>query len=293
MVNQQQQSNFQLRQTQVGDSTQGLHEPKKCRNCGHQTAPGADICEHCGVWQLVGQCCFCYAPVRQGQMYCGSCGNPPEGKPCPNCGTRSIFDFCPKCESPVSKGAPEFLDQVKNMPEVVEILQQMADIEAREAKNDPTAPTVPDWLSKLSNYEKQFDTKASVSTQHIEKASGFAFKSDNKDVSDSLNSMQSNKGTDALAAIEAQRAEIKKKIADLQNRAFSSNQQARAFSTSIAIALPRLRVTTTHGTSGNWICNFAGVLHSGPSDCECPSMGGHWVGGEPPQTIISTEYTNI
>jgi hypothetical protein len=294
MVNQQQQSNFQLRQNQKNEEDENLGEPKKCVHCGNATAPNADICERCGVWQLGGQCCFCYAPVQQGQSFCGNCGNAPEGKPCPNCGTHSIFDLCPKCEFPVSKRAPAYLNQIKSMPEVVEILQQINALDELKGNATSAVSTTPDWLTQLSNYEKQFNTKPDTTKQQVKNISNFAFKSESKDVSENIDAAtQSKTAGNITDAIDNQRAELKRKIAELQNRAFSSNQEARAFSTCIAIALPRIRETTIPGTRGVWQCNFAGVTHSSPTDCACAGMGGKWIDGNPEEVIVDTVYDNI
>ena len=79
-----------------------LHQPAHCPNCGALARPRADICEVCGEWILKGQCMFCYAPVDEGETFCGECGNPVSGIVCPKCSKLSHFDFCSTCNIPLS-----------------------------------------------------------------------------------------------------------------------------------------------------------------------------------------------
>lgn len=286
MVNQQQQNNFQVKQNQA--AAQETQNSGKCRHCGHITTAGADICESCGAWQLEGQCCFCYAAVKPGQKFCGGCGNPPEGITCKQCGTHSISDFCPKCTNTVSRDAAGYLEQFKKSSEVVEILQQVntlnADMEAISASQTKKTeqPADTDWLNQLENYEKRFqqDSKAEQKAgQEPVPPPKFTFGTDgNKDVSQALSSADQVAKLPDLMALEQRRAELESKIAALQQRAFSNNQEARKFYTSLRVTIPQIRtVETVTPVVVGWQCNFAGLVHPRPENCERPGLGGVWV----------------
>lgn len=98
-----------------------LHQPAHCPNCKAIARPHADICEVCGEWLLKGQCMFCYAPVDDGETFCGECGNPAAGITCQKCGKLSHFDFCSTCNIPLSYQAKAMVLAAADDPALLEL----------------------------------------------------------------------------------------------------------------------------------------------------------------------------
>lgn len=140
---------------------------------------------------------------------------------------------------------------------------------ADTAKSSPSIPPA-EQLGQLNAYLKkntQTGAKPSVNP--------FIFTGDNKDFSKELEAghqsmmkiLEENKVVDDTL--------LKKKIKEIQEKVFSDNQAARLYYTSIKLMLPELNSCSSFL---GWKCNYANFIHySGPSDCACPGMGGHWV----------------
>ncbi|MCL4479782.1 MAG: zinc ribbon domain-containing protein, partial [Deltaproteobacteria bacterium] len=84
-----------------------------CKYCGMNVQPGIDRCNYCGEWLLEGVCKFCGAEIEERQTFCGVCGNLLTGINCPQCGALSNFDFCPRCNIPLTPKAESIYEEIK------------------------------------------------------------------------------------------------------------------------------------------------------------------------------------
>ncbi len=243
----------------------------QCPSCGNAVRPTADICEHCGQWLKDGQCCFCYTEVRAGQKFCRECGNPPLGITCPSCNTFSHFDFCPTCNTAVSKRAAPYLEAMKQSPLFAELfaLSRKAGEVSSEAVNKETSSV--DQLNSLKAYLQQFDQSTDVKNQ----TPGFTFQNNNIDASEALEKAAKQENIIQKQDTSAADLELMKKIALLQQQTFTDNQSARMFYTAIKVMIPELVKTKEKRLTG-WLCNFAGVIHAAPHECSEPNLGGEW-----------------
>lgn len=244
----------------------------KCFNCGWGVSDTADICENCSEWLLKGKCNFCYSDVEEGQKFCSECGNPPEGINCHSCGALSHFDFCPQCNIAVTEQATETIELIRNSIE----FQNLLNISNNEnfsthEKNDQSEIE----LKKLKNYLSKF------SKQKIKKADSFAIKSNfTGKIQENLNAVEQSKLSvqkeeQRISAQQQKETQALKLLEDIRNKTFSSNQEARKFSGSLKILLPKIIIKRK---PIGWKCNFVGVLHSdGPQSCGDPSQGGTWI----------------
>lgn len=266
-ANQSFQELFRFQEPQQHQALRDSREGEQCPSCLAAVKPGADICESCGEWLLPGKCNFCYAEYKRDQKFCGNCGNPPGGIACKNCGAHSHFDFCPKCNEPLSRKAAPSLQALLDSPEV----QMLKDIKQAARAPETSAKTTPaDQLNQLNAYLKN-DHQASAKTP----ANRFNFTGDNKDFSKDLEASQQSMQKILEENKTVDDTLLKMKIKELQKKAFSDNQAARLYYTSIKIMLPQLDACKSFL---GWKCNYANFIHyAGPSDCACPSMGGHWV----------------
>lgn len=241
----------------------------QCPNCGNAVNITADICEQCGHWLKEGQCCFCYAEVKAGQKFCRECGNPPAGKPCPNCNTFSRFDFCPSCNTPISKRSMPYLEAFRQSPAFLELVQlSMATDSITPAPiiNEQTAYQ----LDQLKTYLDQFEK-----TTNKKQEPGFTFSNQNVDATDALKKASQQENLSQKKDTTAADLELIKKIALLQQQTFTDNQSARMFYTAIKVLLPELIKTQQKRIIG-WLCNWAGVIHAAPHECSQPNLGGEW-----------------
>lgn len=245
----------------------------KCGNCGWGITATADICENCGEWQLKGKCNFCYSEVDEGQRFCSECGNPPTGITCGTCGTLSHFDFCPKCNSALTKQSNETIHMIANSPEFQHVVNAIVNTGGSDAtytddNHDPEMDALKSYLSKFT--EKK-----------TKKKSGFTLndKSTVK-VEDSLQSVEQTKQN--ISAGEQQEFERKNKeilalkmLEDTRSKTFPNNQEARKFFGALKVLLPQViqkKVPT------GWKCNAYSNLHSGgPQECSATCSGGIWI----------------
>ncbi len=155
----------------------------QCPACGNAVRVTADICEHCSHWLKEGQCCFCYTEVKAGQKFCRECGNPPLGITCPQCNTFSHFDFCPSCNTALSKRSRPYLEAFQQSPAFAELLQlsKMAEAGRSSPDTNKTASEIPNHLDQLKAYLQQFEKSADK-----KQTTGFTFNNDNTDASEAL-----------------------------------------------------------------------------------------------------------
>ena len=243
----------------------------KCANCGWGTTPIADICENCGEWQLKGKCNFCYAEVEDGQRFCSECGNPPTGITCGFCGTLSHFDFCPKCNSGLTKQSTETIQLIANSVEfqnVVNALVNTDSIDESGEINDQGIDTLKNYLSKFT--EKKTKKKSSFSLNDKPDSSG----------SENLKSLQESKkniSTEQLKELEIKNKEVlaMKLLEDTRAKIFPNNQEARKFFGALKVLLPQ--VIQKKNPTG-WRCNAFYNLHAGgPQECSATCSGGTWI----------------
>lgn len=241
----------------------------QCPSCGNAVRTSADICEQCGHWLKEGNCCFCYSEVKPGQKFCRECGNPPLGINCPNCQTFSHFDFCHNCNTPLSKRAKPFLEQMKQSPAFAELIALSREIDQNET-SDKKSTEIQGSIDQLKQYLQQFEK-----TTDKKQTPEFSFESENIDATEALKKASMQEKIPQKLDNSAAEQELMKKIALLQQQTFTDNQSARLFYTSIKILIPEMVKTKEKRLTG-WLCNFAGVIHAAPHECSEPNLGGEW-----------------
>jgi hypothetical protein len=163
----------------------------------------------------------------------------------------------------------EELDAIKQYESLKKEAQKVADKEkeAEEIEKFHRAS------QQLDNYYAQFE-ETRTPKEESRREEGL-FKSPGVDLSKNLEAAKNY-----IERIEAERkarllAEKKEKSLSLQKKEFQTNQEARLFYDSVRQQLSALLNCPSFL---GWRCEYANFVHfSGPSDCQCPSMGGRWI----------------
>ena len=279
MEQQNQQQRLQHKQWQ--QESKEPNDKAHCKQCGALSSPGSDICEGCKGWLLDGQCSFCYAPFNVGQHFCKQCGNPPEGIVCGQCKKISRFDFCPNCETPLSRTASAYLASVEASDEVTALKILSEELSKLEPPDTTTSnQDAKDQAQLILEQLKAYGATTHPMTERPipPSKSGFFFESKLKDHSETLhnNENQLKERLKSEEAILQKEQELVRQITLLQEKQFSDNQSARKFYASIKLMLPQLVQEKILKIIG-WKCNYTNTIHPGPDDCGQPGLGGIWI----------------
>jgi len=243
-----------------------------CPECRSAVYPDADICEKCGAWLLPGKCRFCYADISDEDSFCPECGNPAGGIKCTKCSEMNFFDFCKKCNSPLTESALIMMAQAQNDPaqkEIEHALKQLAELEksleqaANQSQIDEKAKREKDEklkrLRMLESFYKTSSEKKEISTPKRESPKSLF----NEEQEKRLSAAEKEK---RHSEIEARRKQLQKELDKSQNKTFETPQKARCF----------FNATKPPGNLV-WECNFVHAIHPAPHDCAKPHLGGKWI----------------
>lgn len=277
-----------------------------CPGCNAATLPGADICESCGAWLLIGQCMFCAAPVEQDQAYCGICGNPTTGIPCPGCGEPSKFDFCKRCSIPLSPQAHEMARALASDPaqqQLTALLQEMhaaeSDVQAiaevsatqegpdeqvvkmklaRAAQTVREAPGLQRATSRSLFSAEQRKQISLLDRQVVQEQERRRHEEERRKLEEErIRQEAERQRLEKQARLAVLQEKVNLELRKLQGKRFSSSQEARRFFMSLLSGLPgEIARSMTTGALG-WRCNAYDCTHDSPADCADPSRGGVWL----------------
>ncbi len=248
-----------------------------CHKCAAPYEPGQDICEKCGAWLIANVCKFCYAQVDPADKFCGECGNPAEGITCPSCGTHSFFDFCPKCNKPLTDEALAEIEKSKNDPQIQEInklleeLQEFEDLEEVEELSEVELLNQ-QLEDEIAAEEQKLKDKMEEMKRTSELYRNYVGAPDKKPASKPAKKSPppvTRKRRD-LQKEKERKIEMLKKLQEkldvLKDRSFETPQAARRF-------------FMANKPKGNfvWNCNFNDSIHPDPYNCGRPDKGGKWV----------------
>lgn len=215
---------------------------KSCPKCGARViSPNADICEVCGEWLLEGQCKFCYAELEEGATFCPECGNPVSGIVCPTCGQLSYFDFCKFCNTPLTGGAQQMVEKLKNKS-----IQQDSDIEFtsnQEARRYYMA-------QRYLMIEQEVKVTQRDESDELLKMKEYIERVEKKEKKKRYTPLFSEKQIESIRSTEK-----------IVNKEIERQEEERR----------------KRGPKG-WVCYAFNFLHpGGPNECAKPYMGGYWL----------------
>lgn len=240
---------------------------------------------------------FCQKPIPEGAAYCPECGQPQAGIPCPSCGTTNIFDFCSKCNAPLSEAAHAMMVQAATDPKIkadldvimrpaqidAEIERLNAEISAAEAKaseagfgggDGPDGGVTPEGARPARGQDMSDALRKKLSGAAAAQGAAKPAPSKGKGY-DNRKTFQEEQRELRLKREELERererarAEAEMLSTSYKDQRFGHNQDARLFYNAHRPAKPI-----------GWLCNYAEYLHpvpDGPNDCYLPMMGGRWI----------------
>ena len=212
-----------------------------CPNCGAELDADADFCETCRRYVRKDVCSFCGAHLDGNEAFCPECGSPRGGIVCPVCHTMNDFAFCKQCGTPLTEDAMMLLEQVREMPEYIEMKKLADDLQEMDL-----------MIPYASEPEKLRDEENNKLRERV------------------LMLLAQDKRL-TKEEYDKKKQEYLEKISELLDKMAQQPQPRPAQVRNYAMAC------RPQGVRLAWECNFKHALHSSPCGCAKPQMGGKWV----------------
>lgn len=225
-----------------------------CPNCGSKVDADADFCEVCHRYIRHDVCSFCGAQISEIDGYCPQCGSPRGGIVCPNCHTLNDFSFCKQCGNPLTHEARQMMQQMKQMPEYLELLSL-----AREYNE----------MQMELPYTSERDRIRDVASQQLRERVLLLLAKDAGAEDPVIPHLkQTRKTKEELEQLKQRKVE---QLAELLDRMAAPPCPSPAKVRNYAMAQKPMGVRLA------WKCNYKNALHSSPCGCAKPQLGGKWV----------------
>ena len=225
-----------------------------CPNCGAELDADADFCETCRRYVRRDLCSFCGAHLDGNEAFCPECGSPRGGIVCPVCHTMNDFAFCKQCGTPLTEDAVMLLEQVREMPEYIEMKKLADDLQEMDL-----------MIPYASEHEKLRDEANNKLRERVLTLLAQDRGTPNPIIPESENKRLSKEEYDR------KKQEYLDKISNLLDKLAQQPQPRPAQVRNYAMAC------RPQGVRLAWECNFKHALHSSPCGCAKPQMGGKWV----------------
>ena len=225
-----------------------------CPNCGAELDADADFCETCRRYVRKDVCSFCGAHLEGNEAFCPECGSPRGGIVCPVCHTMNDFAFCKQCGTPLTEDAMMLLEQVREMPEYIEMKKLADDLQELDL-----------MIPYSSEREKLLDEENSKLRERV-----LTLLAQDRGTPDPIIPESENKRL-SKEEYDKKKQKYLDKISVLLDKLAQQPQPRPAQVRNYAMAC------RPQGVRLAWECNFKHALHSSPCGCAKPQMGGKWV----------------
>ena len=225
-----------------------------CPNCGAELDADADFCETCRRYVRKDVCSFCGAHLDGNEAFCPECGSPRGGIVCPVCHTMNDFAFCKQCGTPLTEDAMMLMEQVREMPEYVEMKKLADDLQEMDL-----------MIPYASEREKFQEDERSKLRERVLTLLAQDRGTPNPIIPELENKRLSKEEYDQ------KKQEYLEKISNLLDKLAQQPQPRPAQVRNYAMAC------RPQGVRLAWQCNYKHALHSSPCGCAKPQMGGKWV----------------
>lgn len=225
-----------------------------CPNCGAELDADADFCETCRRYVRKDVCSFCGAHLDGNEAFCPECGSPRGGIVCPVCHTMNDFAFCKQCGTPLTEDAMMLLEQVREMPEYIEMKKLADGLQEMDL-----------MIPYASEREKLRDEENNKLRERVLTLLAQDRGTPNPIIPESENKRLSKEEYDE------KKRQYLDKISALLDKLAQQPQPRPAQVRNYAMAC------RPQGVRLAWQCNYKHALHSSPCGCAKPQMGGKWV----------------
>lgn len=228
--------------------------------------------------------------------FCTRCGQSREGVKCPKCGTLNSRNFCRKCNAPLTPGGMKALEEAKNDPKFRAIqtkARELAELHARIEQLDTSSEPglsaedralldeYADLLSSLGS-AKPFTPESKPRTQSQPKPLTQTPTVSEQKPAWELNIISMD---ELMKAYREKTEEMNQALAELAPPPDYTPEQQRDYYSARKIATLETDIDLSGYNSSMWKCNFCGCLHTTPSDCMRPELGGTWLYVTPEEYI--------
>lgn len=233
-----------------------------CPHCG--AALGSERFEFCPVCggKLVDYCTFCGAPMRPDDIDCPDCGMPAEGVVCPHCNVRNFRSFCRSCGQPLSRAARRAVEKALQDPKVQQTARLLSKVAELEAELKNSAP---------AGQETDASEPGEIDLMVRELMAKAGFTQAEKPLATQRRVGRSRE--EVLAEYQKAVETADKALEEMLPPAGMTPQEQRNFHTARKVAMKELVSQVAYT---EWECNYCHVLHSDPSQCARPQLGGTW-----------------
>jgi hypothetical protein len=164
------------------------------------------------------------------------------------------FAFCKQCGAPLTEDATMLLEQVREMPEYIEMKKLADDLQEMDL-----------MIPYASEHEKLRDEQNNKLRERV-----LTLLAQDRGTPDPIIPESENKRL-SKEEYDKKKQEYLDKISDLLDRLAQQPQPRPAQVRNYAMAC------RPQGVRLAWECNFKHALHSSPCGCAKPQMGGKWV----------------
>lgn len=304
------------KQVQLHRKESNLHVAHhECPNCHRLIQDDYELCPYCRHRAHLHQCSFCGEPMEVGENFCGECGNPVAGIPCPKCGTLSFRSFCPNCNTAVNEQGqealkaayrdPKFLHAIevaKELAEIEELLEQCSEEELAEAnaeeEDDIFAVHINEEDMKLAARYRDMmlgvgggdNTPQPSQSQEVKQEKTVEKKQEKRSVHRDLK-LNGMSISDLTKKYKSLVKDINDTMQSFMPDAGTTPQIQRDYYS--ARQLPVIITTQKKERVKNeWVCNYCGCHHHAPSECFRPELGGTWIYEERTVTVQTKSFVD-
>lgn len=230
--------------------------------------------------------------MKPGAKFCTKCGQTREGIVCPECGTLNFRNFCRVCNTPLTAMAQRAVTEAKNDPkfkaiqakaeELAELQAQIEELQKGGGHSAPAELSAAD-RAMLDDYAAVL-ASIGVAKPQERKTVESRPQPERPRFEEKVKSLD-----EIMAAYREKAAEMDAALASLTPPPDFTPEQQRDYYSARKIGRMHTEITIGDGYNPyKWKCNLCGALHSNPTECAQPELGGTWIYISPEDYMAQT-----
>ncbi len=249
-----------------------------CKKCGAACEAGDCFCPECGDRLAKAShthCPYCGVDVGSEDVFCSECGNPLAGIACPQCNTISAFNFCLKCNTPLTVIGTQERSKALKEPVYKEILQLSEELKSLLVKIDGGKNTCDtDTAAMIAQLKKKIQ-------QHKE---FLAQRKQDAPMHPQQQEEQQSVETAAVSGMGDMGASVAFKEKCLKEAQEKLARMEALFKEMAVPEFPNIQAAQTYYAARkpahvNFVfeCRYKHLIHPSEQDCKNPLLGGRWI----------------